>query len=140
MWEDCFSTEHVLREPLETLTPTAIWSSCPNFSILETAMGDYRLSPAYDLLNSRIHVEDNDFALDDGLLPKNLAQGRISAQFAQLAKEAEINEKMFADLRTLMLSKTAEVEKLVAASFLHETTKRTYLQHYYGRIKQFTKP
>jgi serine/threonine-protein kinase HipA len=78
--------------------------------------------------------------LDDGLLPKNLAQGRISAQFAQLAKEARINEKTFTDLRTLMLSKTAEVEKLVAASFLHETTKRAYLQHYYGRIKQFTKP
>ena len=111
-----------------------------NFSILETPMGDYRLSPAYDLLNSRIHVEDNDFALDDGLLPKHLAQGRISTQFANLAKEAEINEKTFTDLQTLMLSKTAEVEKLVAASFLNETTKRAYLQHYYGRLKQFMKP
>jgi serine/threonine-protein kinase HipA len=58
-----------------------------NFSILETPMGDYRLSPAYDLLNSRIHVDDKDFALDDGLLPGNLAQGRISSQFSKLAEK-----------------------------------------------------
>jgi len=32
-----------------------------NFSILETPFGDYRLSPAYDLLNSRIHIDDKDF-------------------------------------------------------------------------------
>lgn len=49
-----------------------------NFSLLETPMGDYCLSPAYDLLNSRIHIEDRDFALEDGLLPRNLAQGKIS--------------------------------------------------------------
>lgn len=41
-----------------------------NFSIIETPFGDYRLSPAYDLLNSRIHIDDKDFALEDGLLPK----------------------------------------------------------------------
>jgi serine/threonine-protein kinase HipA len=53
-----------------------------NFLLLETSMGDFRLSPAYDLLNSRIHIEDKDFSLEDGLLPKNLAQVRIGRQFA----------------------------------------------------------
>jgi serine/threonine-protein kinase HipA len=43
-----------------------------NFSIIETGMGDFRLSPAYDLLNSRLHVNDSDFALEDGLLPPQL--------------------------------------------------------------------
>ena len=38
-----------------------------NFSLLETSRGDYMLSPAYDLLNTRIHVNDTDFALDRGL-------------------------------------------------------------------------
>ena len=32
-----------------------------NFSIIETPLGDFKLSPAYDLLNSRIHIEDKDF-------------------------------------------------------------------------------
>lgn len=38
-----------------------------NFSIIETRQGDYRLSPAYDLVNTRIHVEDTSFALSKGL-------------------------------------------------------------------------
>lgn len=109
-----------------------------NFSILETPMGDYRLSPAYDLLNSRIHVDDKDFALNDGLLPKNLAQGKIKIQFSKLAEEAEINKKIVSDIISLMMSKSDSVEKMVEFSFLNETTKRNYWQSYKGRLKQFT--
>ncbi len=110
-----------------------------NFSILETPMGDYRLSPAYDLLNSRIHIEDKDFALEDGLLPKNVAQGKISVQFAKLAEIAGISEKIFWDSIELMMSKSAEVEKLIVASYLNDKTKRNYWQSYLGRLKQLTK-
>ena len=38
-----------------------------NFSLLESNKGDYLLSPAYDLINTRLHVDDTDFALDKGL-------------------------------------------------------------------------
>lgn len=110
-----------------------------NFSLLETPMGDYRLSPAYDLLNSRIHVEDHDFALEGGLLPANLAQGKIRAQFARLAGEAQISEKIFNQMMTLMSSKTDKVEELIKASFLNESTKRNYWQSYLGRLKQLAK-
>ncbi len=110
-----------------------------NFSLLETPMGDYRLSPAYDLLNSRIHIEDKDFALDDGLLPRNLAQGKISQQFGVLAELAGISQKTLDDIRSLMLSKSAAVEKMVAASFLNDATKRNYWQSYQGRLKQLMK-
>ncbi len=110
-----------------------------NFSILETPMGDYRLSPAYDLLNSRIHIQDKDFALDDGLLPKNLGQGKISQQFALLAAHAGIPEKIFKDMMTLMLTKSDTVEKMVMASFLNQATKRNYWQSYQRRLKQLYK-
>ena len=110
-----------------------------NFSIIETPFGDYRLSPAYDLLNSRIHIEDKDFALDDGLLPVNLAQGKIGLQFAKLAEKAEISEKTFKKIMTLMISKSEAVEKMVAASFLNESTKINYFQLYQGRLKQLSK-
>ena len=110
-----------------------------NFSLLETPMGDYRLSPAYDLLNSRIHIEDKDFALDDGLVPRNLAQGKIGIQFAKLSLNAGISEKAFNDIIKLMVSKSDSVDKMIAASFLNDTTKRNYLQSYQGRLKQFTK-
>lgn len=110
-----------------------------NFSVLETPMGDFRLSPAYDLLNSRIHIDDKDFALDDGLLPRNQAQGKISKQFRVLAKEAGINEITINGILTLMLKKSDSVQKLVAASFLDDKTKRNYWQAYQGRLKQLSK-
>lgn len=110
-----------------------------NFSILETPMGDYRLSPAYDLLNSRIHIDDKDFALDDGLLPGNLAQGKIRMQFSKLAENAEISEKGFNDIISMMLSKSAIVEKMITASFLSDSTKKNYWQSYNARLKQLLK-
>jgi len=110
-----------------------------NFSLLETPMGDYRLSPSYDLLNSRIHIDDKDFALDDGLLPRNLAQGKIRRQFAFLAEHAGINENIFNDILSLMLSKSDLVEKMVAISFLNDSTKRNYWQSYQGRLNQLLK-
>ncbi len=110
-----------------------------NFSLLETPMGDYRLSPAYDLLNSHIHIEDKEFALDEGLLPINLSQGKIKMQFAKLAENAEISEKILNDIMELMLSKSNVVEKMVSASFLDDSTKRNYWQSYNGRLKQLSK-
>jgi serine/threonine-protein kinase HipA len=91
------------------------------------------------LLNSRIHVDDKDFALDDGLLPKNLVQGKIRLHFAKLAEHADIGEKIFLDIITFMLSKSDLVEKMVAASFLSDATKRSYWQSYQSRVKQLSK-
>jgi serine/threonine-protein kinase HipA len=110
-----------------------------NFSISETPLGDYRLSPAYDLLNSRIHIDDKEFALEDGLLPRNLSSGKISVQFAKLAKEAEISEKLFLSIKSLLISKSTQVEKMISNSFLNDPTKRNYLQSYQRRLNQFCK-
>jgi serine/threonine-protein kinase HipA len=110
-----------------------------NFSLLETPQGDYRISPAYDLLNSRIHVEDRDFALEDGLLPKPLAKGKTNQQFAILAKQVGISEKLFSTTFALMLSQSDKVKNMIAASFLNETTKRNFWQAYQGRLKQLGK-
>ncbi len=110
-----------------------------NFSILETPLGDYRLSPAYDLLNSRIHILDKDFALEGGLLPANLAQGKISHQFAKLAELAGISKNIFEKTMNLMLSKSDQVEKMIQASFLNDSTKRSYLQYYQRKLKRLGK-
>ena len=110
-----------------------------NFSLLETSMGDYKLSPAYDLLNSRIHIEDKDFALDDGLLPRNLAQGKIIQQFRILSEQSEISEKNFNAILNLMLSKSEIVKKLVEVSFLNNATKKNYWQCYQRKLKELMK-
>ena len=110
-----------------------------NFSLTETPMGDYRLSPAYDLLNSRIHIDDKEFALEDGLLPRNLANGKMSSQFAALAREAGISDKIFQSIKTLMTRQTAQVEKMIESSFLNDSIKRNYLQSYQRRLNLLIK-
>ena len=107
-----------------------------NFSLLETPLGDYRLSPAYDLLNSRIHIEDKDFALDDGLLPRNLAQGGVLQQFQVLAQYAGLSLKQVNDTFAMLTSRSDKIATLLAASFLNEKTKRNYWQAYQGRLKK----
>jgi serine/threonine-protein kinase HipA len=56
-----------------------------------------------------------------------------------LGKEAGLNEKQIGETFDLLTGGTAEVERLVEASFLNDTTKRTYLQNYRARLKQIIK-
>jgi serine/threonine-protein kinase HipA len=110
-----------------------------NFSLLETPLGDFRLSPAYDLLNSRIHVVDNDFALNDGLLPKSLAQGNVRKQFINLGELAGLSNKQVNNLFNIILMGSEKVEKLVGHSYLDERTKRNYWQAYCTRLGKINK-
>lgn len=110
-----------------------------NFSVLETPMGDHRLSPAYDLLNTRIHVEDEAFALKEGLLPGNLGQTNTAKQFQILAEQIDLSRKQFDTIFRTLLSSPEHVENLVQASFLNEKSKRNYLQDYQSRLKKLQK-
>ena len=110
-----------------------------NFSIIETKMGDFKLSPAYDLINSSIHIDDSVFALEDGLLPKSMGQGKIAHQFGKLSEEARIYKQIFDQLFELMVSKSDQVEYFIQASYLDESTKRHYLQTYQGRLNRLIK-
>lgn len=107
-----------------------------NFSIIETPQGDFKLSPAYDLLNSRIHIEDKDFALDEGLIPARMGQGNVAKQFRLLADYAGIPEKQKNAIMALMVSKTEQVTTLINASFLKDRIKRSYLQTYQLKLKK----
>jgi len=110
-----------------------------NFAILETPMGDHRLSPAYDLLNTSIHVNDSNFALEEGLLPKNMAQTTIAGQFKILASQVELKPKQFNQIMVSMMEHSEEVIALTHASFLEESTQRNYIQDYQSRLKQLQK-
>ncbi len=110
-----------------------------NFSLIETPMGDFKLSPAYDLVNSRIHIEDKDFALEDGLLPKSLAHGKIISQIKTLSEKAGISELIYNDIINTMFNQSDLVEQLTFSSFLDEKTQRNYFQSYQTRLKNLKK-
>ncbi len=106
-----------------------------NFSVITTHLGDYRLSPAYDLLNTRMHIADKDFALEQGLLPPQLAKGKIGKQFLWLANEVGILEKNALLILKSMIDKSDRVSLFIQASFLNERMKKNYLQAYQTRLK-----
>jgi serine/threonine-protein kinase HipA len=111
-----------------------------NFSLIETPQGDFKLSPAYDLLNSRIHINDKDFALEEGLLPTQYAKGKVLEQFYTLAEIASISEKQVKKVFDSLLAHEDKVALLVEASFLSDKLKRNYLQAYQTRLKKLKRP
>lgn len=115
-----------------------------NFSLLETANGDYILSPAYDLMDTRIHVdEEGFFALDDELFKEwfwsecriiNSQHHPCKEDFIEFGKKTGIEENRVVKLLDPFLKKQVGVENLVKKSFLDEATKEQYLFHYNERL------
>ncbi len=114
-----------------------------NFSILESPNGDYLLSPAYDLINTRIHVDDTDFALEGGLFKDNFESTAMKKNghanledFYEFAKRLDIKDKRRDKLLEPFLIKQKRVEELIKRSFLDPPTRRAYLLHYQTRRNQ----
>jgi serine/threonine-protein kinase HipA len=110
-----------------------------NFSLIETPMGDFRLSPAYDLLNSRIHIEDKDFALEDGLLPGTRATGTIKNQLYTLGDLAGIPISQINNIFDSLTTQSEKVYELIGASYLNDKIKRNYTQAYKTRLNKLLK-
>jgi serine/threonine-protein kinase HipA len=111
-----------------------------NFSLSESETGDYFLSPAYDLVNTRLHVDDTDFALDKGLFSDDFASEsfkkthhRSKQDFEEFAKRIGVQEDRLEKLLEPFLLKQEKVETLVNRSFLSEPNKRGYLLDYSTR-------
>ncbi len=111
-----------------------------NFSVLETSSGDYILSPAYDLVNTRIHVDDSDFALKKGLFVDDFKSEYYKktnhpgkSDFVEFAKRIEIPEKDIEFLLNSFLMEQEMVEQLTDRSFLDDKCKKSYLLDYKTR-------
>ncbi len=111
-----------------------------NFSLLESSKGDYLLSPAYDLINTRLHVDDSDFALNKGLFADDFKSEEYKKRghpskpdFIEFAKRIGLIETRIEKLLNPFLEKQSFVETLVNNSFLNEADKRAYLLMYSTR-------
>jgi serine/threonine-protein kinase HipA len=108
-----------------------------NFSLLESHSGDYLLSPAYDLINTKLHVADTDFALDKGLFADDYKSERYKisghpskSDFTEFAKRIGVAEGRVEKLLNPFLEKQPFMETLVSRSFLPDDNKRGYLLMY----------
>lgn len=108
-----------------------------NFSLLESSGGDYLLSPAYDLINTKLHVDDADFALDKGLFTDgyksesfNRSGHPSKADFIEFARRIGVADGRTEKLLLPFLEKQPLVEILVGRSFFTQPNKRAYLLMY----------
>mgnify|MGYP001187735839 CR=1 FL=1 len=108
-----------------------------NFSLLESSSGDYLLSPAYDLINTKLHLDDTDFALNKGLFSDEYKSEHYKKSghpskmdFTEFAKRIGVAESRVEKLLNPFLEKQISMEKLVSRSFLSEPNKRAYLMMY----------
>ncbi len=100
-----------------------------NFAILETPFGDSILSPAYDLMNTALHINDAPFALSSGLF-KDEPMTEISREtFRRFAIKIGLSEQSTDKILSDYISgKTLNgIEALTAKSFLRPTMQKRYL-------------
>ena len=96
-----------------------------NFSIYLTDDGDYRLTPAYDLLNTKIHIaQDTDVALTDGLFKDDFETESFKHNafyafddFLEFGKRIGISETRTHKLINGFLNSQDEVFRLISNSF-----------------------
>lgn len=117
-----------------------------NFSLLESSGGDYLLSPSYDLINTRLHVDDTDFALDRGLFKDDFQSVEFKnsghpakADFVELGKRTGVLESRIEKMLMPFLEKQPLVETLINHSFLNENNRRGYWQMYNTRRNSLNK-
>ncbi|NDV97439.1 type II toxin-antitoxin system HipA family toxin [Dysgonomonas sp. 521] len=117
-----------------------------NFSLQQTINGDYVLSPAYDLLNSSLHVSDEDFALEGGLFSKE-HYSEIYKQkghpckddFIAFGEMIHVSKPQIKMIIEQITSSQPLVYSLTEQSFLDNKLKRMYIRSYEERLGRLTR-
>lgn len=114
-----------------------------NFSLIRKGE-DYRLSPAYDLLNTALHVNGGDVALERGLSPHIeksdycYRTGHLCrADFARFGERIGLKEIRTNSILDRYMSIPDKVGEIVNQSRLSEKMKRSYLRIVNERMSRF---
>jgi len=117
-----------------------------NFSLQQTRSGDYLLSPAYDLVNTAIHIpEDSFFSLTDGLFANDRETESFSAlgyyaydDFYEFGQRIGMLESRIRTILNKYRTQNQLVFKLIQSSFLTEPVKQLYFSHYLNRLNMLS--
>ncbi len=114
-----------------------------NFSLIRQGE-EYRLAPAYDLLNTSLHVHGDDFGLDGGLSLNMFRSDEYNrtghpcrADFDQFASLIGIVPVRSAKILDRYMTVPEETLSLLHESFLPEKMQRSYLRIVKERVARF---
>ena len=116
-----------------------------NFSLIRSGK-DLRLAPAYDLLNTSLHVEGDDFGLVGGLsidIDKSDVWDRTGhpcrIDFERFGLRIGLVRHRVAKILDRYMGLPEESKRLVSQSFLSDKMKRNYLRIVNERISRFVR-
>jgi serine/threonine-protein kinase HipA len=113
-----------------------------NFSLYSlSSFNDYMLTPNYDILNTRYHIDEKygDIALDlmDDFTSTYEAVGYYTyADFALFARYLNIQDIRFNKIINIINNSLSKVINLVNNSFLSQSAKEYYIASYQDRLKR----
>jgi serine/threonine-protein kinase HipA len=115
-----------------------------NFSRLDcSAKGDAFLAPAYDLINTRLHVKDEDLALKEGLYPEDMNHPSFDHfgsyaydDFQHFGEKIGLLPARVKRMISKFLKDEDKVNSLISRSFLNEKTKVDYKALYDDKRKR----
>ena len=113
-----------------------------NFSLFESAQGDYILTPAYDLLNTRLHFPDEptaaglDFFADGYFTSRYEELGFYSGEdFVELGECFGVPENTVRRMLARFGRAACDVEREIASSLLSVPAKELYLKYFIDRLR-----
>jgi serine/threonine-protein kinase HipA len=116
-----------------------------NFSLIETSVGDFKLSPAYDLINTSLHLpSDSIFALSKGLFkegdkiacPMGIYTGNT---FLKFGERLGIPTNMVKREIEKFSAKYDKADELIFNSYLSDELKDMYRTMYHTRRDSYLK-
>ena len=113
-----------------------------NFSLINTG-NEYRLTPAYDLINTSLHlVNHRIFALDKGLFKEGMQLSDVRQvcrkDFEEFGHRIGLNDKTVQRELDFFAAAHPEAEQLIDRSFLSEELKKQYWSSLDYRRKMLT--
>jgi len=114
-----------------------------NFSIIEKRTNDYVLTPAYDLLNTTLHLNTTSiFALSKGLFKEGMVIDDTHSvnrkSFEEFGHRIGLTEKLIKKELDMFSQKYDLADKIIDNSLLSERLKKEYKLNYYYRIATLT--
>lgn len=111
-----------------------------NFSLINRGDGEYTLAPAYDLINTSLHLSvPRIFALDRGLFKEGMQLSDVRtvqrSDFEEFGKRIGLPERTVRKELDFFASEQPMAKELIYKSFLSEDLKRSYYLSYSYRRK-----
>ena len=114
-----------------------------NLSILESPDGDMILSPAYDLMNTKLHVNDSDLAMNMFREMERAGENSRGAEysytirdFIELARRLGIKSSIIDSTINHFRKSKEQMQGFVGISFLPDTARNRYREVISGQFKK----